>query len=163
MKKVQLVIGLCLALFLVACSSSKKELRNEIEYREKLFADGKIKGNHVPNRSDYYLLIETYEDFINAYPEDSACSMYSYKMGLKWVELNKFDKAVAVLMDIPEEYPNFRKNPEIIFFTGFLYEEKMGNNQKAIETYKHLMEKFPNHKLAKDARTLIMMIEQKGA
>lgn len=143
----------------ISCKKDQKtELQNEINYREKIFVEAK-KGGQQPSKEDYFLIIETYEDYYNNFPEDTLSPLYLYKSAIKFVEIEKYGKAVKNLDLLAKNYNSYKKLPEILFFKAFLQEEKLGENENAIRSYKELIKQFPEDKLSKDAALLIEMIE----
>lgn len=148
-----------LTLFVACKGDERQALINEMEYREQVFGE-QMKKNQ-PNREDYYLLVETYEDFYKAYPNDSLTPSIQYETAVKWVEMGKFEKASEVLDQAIKDNPTNMNAAEMIFFNGFINEERLGNLAKAKIYYEELIKTFPDHKLAKDAAVLIELINDR--
>ena len=100
-------------------------------------------------------MVREYRDFAIAHSKDSLAPHYLFKAADLSVGLGKYDRAIGYLESVTTEYPDYQRNVEMWLFKGFIYEQHMNQHAKAVEAYEALIDRFPNHRLAKDARASI--------
>lgn len=100
-------------------------------------------------------LLKRYRDYIGLNPRDSITAEYLFKSADLSVGVGRYEAAIKHLDRLNAEFPKFRKNVEMWLFKGFIYETYMNDHANAVETYQSIVERFPNHRLAEDARASI--------
>lgn len=96
-------------------------------------------------------LIQAYENFAAAYPEDSLSPEYLYRGAELAMNLQMSGRAVQTFQKILTTYPDFDKSALCIFLQAFIYENQMQQYDEAKKLYREFLEKHPGHELAEDA------------
>lgn len=100
-------------------------------------------------------LLMRYRDYISLNPRDSISAEYLFKSADLSVGVGKPEASVKHIDRLITDFPDFRKLPEMMLFKGFVYEVHMNSHAEAVTAYKALVKRFPNHRLANDARAAI--------
>lgn len=100
-------------------------------------------------------LLKRYRDYIGANPRDSVTAEYLFKAADLSVGIGRYQAAINHLDRLNSDFPSFRKNVEMWLFKGFIYETYLNDHAKAVKTYQTIVDRFPNHRLAADARASI--------
>jgi len=100
-------------------------------------------------------LLKRYRDYVGINPRDSMTSEYLFRAADLSVGMGQYDAAIAYIDWLHKDFPKFRKSVEMYLFKGFIYETYLNDHAKAVSSYTKLIEKYPNHRLASDARASI--------
>jgi TolA-binding protein len=143
-------LPLLVVLLLAACTGNndRRNMIREIErLEEELYADslGPV------DRQKAQEAIQAYDDFANAFSQDSLAPEYLYKSSEIAMNLEMSGKAVEGFRRILNDYPDFDKAPLCIFLQAFIYENQMQQYEEAKKLYREFLEKYPEHDLAEDA------------
>jgi outer membrane protein assembly factor BamD (BamD/ComL family) len=103
----------------------------------------KAKGMHI---------IDTYVGFSKQYPEDTLSAAYLFKAGEIAMNLQLGSQAIFYYDKLTHNYPEYFKAPESMFLKAFIYENQLGDLNKAEQLYKQFIEMYPKHQLADDAK-----------
>lgn len=116
-----------------------------------------VKGKRVSqlNTNKAKRLIQQYQMYINSNPSDSTSASYLHKAADLSVGVGNFDASIRFIDKLIEDHQDFEKLPEIMLFKGFVYEAHLDNHANAVKAYEALRDRFPNHKLANDAKAAI--------
>ena len=150
MNKIKFVLLLLPVLAMISCGSNKeiKQMHKEIsELEGGLFADSLKPVDRLKAQE----MIQAYENFVNAYPEDSLSAEYLYKSSEIAMNLQMSGRAVEGYQRILTDYPDFDKSALCIFLQAFVYENQMQQFEEAKSLYREFLEKHPGHELAEDA------------
>lgn len=135
-------------LFSCGGDNQKKQLQLEIERLESgLYADSVGPVNRMKAQE----MIQTYEEFVNIYPDDSLAPEYLYKSSEIAMNLEMPGRAIEGFQRIINNYPDFDKLALCLFLQAFIYENQMQQYEKSKVLYKEFLEKYPGHDLAEDA------------
>lgn len=150
MNKIKFVLLLAITGVIFSCGadSEQKKMRQElISLETNLFSDslGPI------DRLKAQKMIQAYENFVIAYPEDSLAPEYLYKGSEIAMSLQMSGRAIEGFQRIIIEYPDFDKVATCIFMKAFIYENYMQQYDTARSLYQEFLEKYPGHVLAEDA------------
>ncbi len=140
-------------LLITACKSHKKE---EINLINKLESDINSSMNTTFDEKKVVDFVEACKKYAENYPGDTVCSSLLLKSGRLAMNLKlpeKADEAIILFDKVVKEYSNSKDAPVALFMKGFYIENNMKNIEKAGETYREFLRKYPNHLLAKDAKT----------
>ncbi len=66
-----------------------------------------------------------------------------------------FEGAIIEYLKIADKFPKDAKAPNALFTTAFLYENELGNNEKALEYYKRVAKEFPDNPMGQNAKLLL--------
>ena len=146
-------------------SSADQEVSNDIQTNEQRQSEiqemeKEISGAVKTERSSVLdakadRLLKRYRDYITLNPRDSITSEYLFRAADLSVGMGKYDAAIAYIDRLHADFPKFRKSVEMHLFKGFIYETYLNDHAKAVSAYTKLIEKYPNHRLASDARASI--------
>ena len=143
---------LCLALLsmvLIGCSS-KQDARQKIQKAENAlygkndemdFKEKKVKNT-----------IDAYTSFAKQYQNDSMAPEYLFKAADLYRLKDEPKKALTIYQKIRNKHKDFRKAAHCLFLQGFVYENEIGELNKAKKKYKKFIDNYPDHELADDAR-----------
>ena len=149
MKKILLILSL--ALMMASCGQKMTvEEINKLE--SQVFAkDVKVEKENVVKLVDAYVL------YAKQNPNDSHSPEYLFKALDVAVGINAEgpQKAIDIADVMIEQYPDFEMTPMAMFLKGFVYENMMNDNEKALDTYHQFLEKYPNSPLVNDVKSTI--------
>lgn len=100
-----------------------------------------------------------YSNFSNLFPNDTNSPRMIYKaaiINLKYI--NDQGKAIDLFLRLKEKYPKFSETPMALYTAAYIYNDLLKNFEKAKECYELLIEDYPNHYLAKEAKVLIQFV-----
>lgn len=146
MKTLRYLVLMMLPLALYACGSAGEDLTKIRSLEQQLSAvNGPLDTVKVRE------LIDEYDRFADAYPDDTNAPQCLLNAGGLANTLMQGEKAIAFYDRIIEKYPNHRTAAEAYFLKAFVYENTLQDLEKAKETYQEFIRKYPQHELADDA------------
>ncbi|HAP68299.1 MAG TPA: hypothetical protein DCR04_01005 [Flavobacteriales bacterium] len=129
--------------------SDKEQVLAKIDSLETvLFADSEAEAD--PNAG--IQLIRSYAKFYQLSEKDSLAVDMLFKAGEVSMGIGQSNLAVKYFRTIDEDHPDFYKAPEALFLSGFCEENLNKDTAQARFLYESFVERFPEHKLAEDAR-----------
>jgi tetratricopeptide (TPR) repeat protein len=149
MKKSVFII--LVAITFIACTSKHDRLKDEITELEK-----KISEQTVVDKTDGSKLLGLYTDFAESFPEDTATHVILYNAARLAVAIDQPQKAVHLLEQLIDDYPDSELVPEAYIFTGFIYENILLDIDLAAKWYQLFLQDFPNHPMVEDIRITIL-------
>jgi outer membrane protein assembly factor BamD (BamD/ComL family) len=139
-------------IMLTACKSAKKEELVKINTLEtEILASMNTKFDEKKAQT----FIDECRKFAEKYPKDTACATYLFKAGRLAMNLpipEKANESLIIFDKLLTDYPNAKDAPLALFMKAFFLENNMNNIEKAGETYREFIRKYPNHMLAADAK-----------
>ena len=142
----------CLLLF--SCQSNEQKMIKQIDSLEKEISSNEF----IPDRNTAIKLIELYDEFSEKYPELEQTPEYLFKAGSLCMSVNMSAEALGFFDKIINTYPNYSKHPDSYFLKAFVYDSQLNNLPLARQSYEALIEKYPEHDLAEQARQLIPLL-----
>jgi len=137
---------------LIACSNPQQEAAEQIIVLEDaLFSE---EGN-MGNLDKAIELINQYISYADQFPEDSTSAEYLFKAADIGMNINKGELAIDLYNRIIQTYPSFRKAPECLFLKAYVYENNLGQLNKARVFYQEFIDKYPDNDFADDAEISI--------
>ncbi|MEM9024095.1 MAG: tetratricopeptide repeat protein, partial [Bacteroidota bacterium] len=100
-------------------------------------------------------VVTLYTGYVDANPWDSISPHYLFKAAEVNIGIKQHKAAISLYERLLEHYPEYDKRPETLYLIGFTYENHLDQMGKAREQYEALIEAYPSHKLAQDARYAI--------
>ena len=152
MKNSMLAFALMAVLF-SACAPSPRDAANNdiVELENKLTEDTTM----VLDKKTALDLTMMYANFSENYPADTLAPHYLFKAGEMAMNLNMGSKSIMYFNKIVRQYNGYKKLPETIFLTAFVYENQMNNQKMATQLYEKFMKDYPEHILYKDAKASV--------
>lgn len=103
-------------------------------------------------------MAEAYFDFAKNYPNDSLAPIYLLKSAEVYTSIDLSQKAIESLDKILSKYPDHDILPQSIHFLAFIYDDKVKDYDQAAKYYNMLIQKFPQHELAENAKGCLMIL-----
>ena len=75
----------------------------------------------------------------------------------------RFHSAIGQYEFLRKEYPGSKYRFDALFTIGEIYHEDLEDGQKAKESFEEFLRRYPNHRLAEDARTELHKIQEQEA
>lgn len=126
-------------------------MKKEINHLDKKFyeeASGPLKED-----SAKYLAQQCVK-YADNYSKDSLAPVYLMKASRIFIDVRDFEKSLKYLNRIEAKYPEGKVVPDALMLKGFVYDDHLENYSKAAKIYTRLIEEYPEHHFAKDAKTL---------
>jgi outer membrane protein assembly factor BamD (BamD/ComL family) len=164
MKKLIFILSI---FFLISCGESETKLKQNIgELEDEIYNTTAFDASKTES------LLELYIKFTDKFPQNADAPEYLMKAGDLAMRLNKGELAIEYFTRLGEEYPNDAKAPQSVFLKGFVYENLLGDLDKARSQYEIYISKYPNdvmiesayfllENLGKTDEELILMLQQK--
>lgn len=100
--------------------------------------------------------VNGYTLFARAFPHDTNSAMFLFRAADIYANaMKQYDQSLATLEKITLEYPEFRKLPLCYFQMAVIYDDNLNDDAKAKIYYERFLEKFPNHPLVPQVKSLI--------
>jgi len=139
--------------------ASKEERLKEIQEIEESakFAKGKAIAAEA-DRLQKHLIA-----YADGFPKDSLAPEMIFKAGNVCIGLKDYDMAIAYFNRAAKHYPDYIKRPEVVYMTAFVYDYHMKQFGKAREQYERVIEEYPNHVFAREAKQAIEVLGMSDA
>jgi len=170
MKKIFLLV-IVAAITLSACTSAIDKEKKKIEGMEaELFNENA--GMISPEQSEE--LIMTYMNFADQYAQSADAPEYLFRASDIAMNMGNFSMSLNLLSRIMKDFPDYPKVAQCLFLQGFIWENNIGNIEKARELYEQFLQKYPDNEFADDVELslrnlgktpeeLIRMFENNGS
>ncbi len=145
------LLSIFVALMMLSCGEKMSvEKINELEAKV-LAKDAKPTNDNVVQLVDAYVL------FAEQNPNDSQSPDFLFKALDIAVGVNAEgpQKALEIADVLIEKYPDFEMTPMAMFIKGFVYENMIGDLQKAEITYRQFIEKYPDNPMVGDVKSTL--------
>jgi TolA-binding protein len=148
-------------LLFAACGNGNENATEEVKMTKEVMEaqiDSMEAKLHAKPEIDYATAnatVSLYADFAKNFPDDPKTPDYLFKAGEISSSLQNGKQAVNFFNTVYTKYPNYDKAPYCLFLQGFVYESQLNDTAKAKELYRQVIEKYPNDKLAEDAKASI--------
>ena len=84
---------------------------------------------------------------------------YEYLVGHFYYKKGSYNAAVGRFEGLLEEYPDYKEEAKVLYYTGISYKE-LGQNDKASEYLTRLVEHHPNDSLVRDAQKILAKLNK---
>lgn len=150
-RRLLLVVLLGLAAFTFAsCTSERNKAYNRISgMQDSLYVD----STGMVNLEVAGKLLEECTKFAATYPDDTASALMLVKAKDYAIYVNDPIRAVKIMEQFLEKYPTNDYSGDMRFSLAFVYENHLGDLNKAKENYEAYLRDFPDQgKLTQDAQ-----------
>ena len=156
MKKNILIIAL-MAIFVVAgCNRNPKTSLDDVKKAESAHFNEDMTANAeaVPNA------IATFGKYVEDNPEAAEAPDVLFKAVEVSINTKQdAQQSIGLVNKLVTDYPKFDKNPVALFMLAtFVYDEQLGDLDKARETYQQVIDNYPESPFAKDAEISITQL-----
>jgi outer membrane protein assembly factor BamD (BamD/ComL family) len=151
----KLLTGVAIAAFLSSCTGSKEPAEmseNERQQQILLLEQTIFDGKNMFNDSAATAVVEAYETYASAFPEDPLAPDYLFKAGEVSMGLGKPLKSMSFFKKVCDLYPNSDKAAYSLFLQAYVLDNHLNDDGRAGELYREFIKKFPDHPMAGDAR-----------
>lgn len=157
---------LLLALLLLSCGEPAKnpeqlvkekrvaEIRANIERLE-------VKTNTEEGTLDRGVaneLVKNYKDYYNQNASDTLAGEYLFRAASVTTALGKPKEAIQLLATYYDNYKTASKRADAIYLMGYLYDNQIGDKEKAREMYQRTIDVFPQSIWAKEAKSAMAIM-----
>ncbi len=133
------------SIMLISCSSEQQK-------RQEAIAELEAKTEGETDAATAKILIESYEDYISAYPEDPTFTpRYLYREAALQYRLSNFPAAAERLLQLLEQHHDAEVAPQAMLLLGDLYNSALQQPKAGQLTLQALTRRFPESESAKTA------------
>lgn len=116
-------------------------------------------GGDQPDRKVARKLMGEYLDFYNFQHDEPETPDFLYRAGELANYIERPKKAVEIYRNLFEGFPDYPKRVETLNLIAFVYDYELNDKDKARKSYELLIELYPRHKLAEDAKARLETID----
>ncbi|MEW6469538.1 MAG: tetratricopeptide repeat protein [Bacteroidota bacterium] len=157
------------ALFSSCSSPSAAELEAERKQHEKdslhklvKHLDSLVYYNRKGDKVDLKVsnsAVKSHLAYAERYPGEKDAALYLFRASDVAInDLNQPALSVKILEDLVRRYPDFKELPICYFQLGTTYDNRLQDTAKTRMYYDLFLEKYPNHELAPQVRTLKTLV-----
>ena len=95
-------------------------------------------------------MIAAYMDYAEAYPADTISAEYLFRASDVSMNTGNYALSLNLLSRIQTDFPSYGKVSQCLFLQGFIWENYIGNAEKAREIYERFLEQYPEDDFADD-------------
>lgn len=156
MKKLILYAGM---LVLAACGNGNQEETGKMT-KEKMQAqidsmEAKLYAKPEMEMASANATIVLYAEFAKNFPDDPKTPDYLFKAGEISSSMRQGKQAIDYFNTVYTKYPTYSKLPYALFLQGYIYESQLNDTAKARAVYEEVIRKYPNERIAEDAKASI--------
>ena len=149
------IASLGFLLFLVSsCVRPQEKYLREMERMEQLM---KSDTASVPDLQKVDMLMKLYLEYAEKFADDTLSPSCLFKAGELALSAGRFEEALACF-DKVQRYPGFARSPDALFIQGFIADSNLRDPKRAEKYYAEFLERYPQHPLAHDVRTMITQL-----
>jgi tetratricopeptide (TPR) repeat protein len=155
MQKIRLILVAAIVAFLVSCGESTLDpnsregrIQNIEKLEQALF---QLEERNLINDSAAQAVLQAYDAFATAFPNDSLAPEYLFKAGEVALGLNRPLQALGFFKRTAEDYNAHDKASYSLFLQAYIFDNFLNDDSKAETIYKTFIEKYPNHPMTNDA------------
>jgi len=145
-------------LFFASCTEKKVDeqsaLTARIDSLENILLTDSLNLSDAPASE----VIKAYLKYADTYPDDSSAVDYLFKAADVMRGMYRHQDAIQVLELVVSRYPKSDKAPAALFYAGFILHADTEQNNLAVPYFQRLIDDFPEHPLANDARNLMPLL-----
>ena len=150
-----LFLILVFSITLVSCKSKEDKLKTILEKEKELMSD-KSTAIDVKKGTE---MADLYISFANDYPQEAQAPEFLFKAGEILMNVKEPKKAIDIFDQLIKDFPTYKNVPYGYFMKALTYDTQLKDFEKAHQTYKEFITKFPEHPLRKDAEACIMLLK----
>lgn len=109
---------------------------------------------------DFETAIQTFNIYLDKHAGASRAGDAQYWLGECYYGQDKPEEALAAYLKTAEEYPASSNAPTALFRAALIYQEKLGNTPKALETLKQITIAYPNYEQIERIQAKIKELER---
>lgn len=150
-------------IFLIAsCSDGGKEKAEdapdsgagEMATRIRTMEDSLFE-NMAFDRRNAQMLLDVYKAYAAAYPLDARSPEYLFRAAGVLRSMGLADQSILMYDRIIRDYPGWERLADTYYLKAFTIDTELGHKGDAEAAYKEVINLYPDHKFAQDARAMI--------
>jgi tetratricopeptide (TPR) repeat protein len=150
-----LLLLLPIILFAISCNTSSTEgslaLKEVTEESiQSIISD--LKESNTIDKEKVSELIRSIDAFANSNPKNKNTPQHLELKAKYLGALGNNKEAIKVYNNLYNNFKSSENSSDALFMMAFLYENNIGDKEKAKEFYKKYLEEFPTKDFAKDAK-----------
>jgi tetratricopeptide (TPR) repeat protein len=95
------------------------------------------------------------ENYATAHRGDTSAVYFLFKAAEVATLQRKYDKAINLYELIESDFSTHPRAPQALFMQAFTYDENLGQEDMARQTYEAFINKYPDHDFADDAQVML--------
>ncbi|MDQ3100696.1 MAG: tetratricopeptide repeat protein [Bacteroidota bacterium] len=154
------------AIFLIAsCSSSEKENAQDTDQGASDMAErihtleDSLFENMAFDRRNAQMLMDVYKAYVSAYPLDVRAPEFLFRAAGVARSMKDAKQSIALYDRIIRDYSSWERIPDTYYLKAFTIDTELGQKGEAKEAYQKVINQFPDHPFAKDAKAMIANLE----
>lgn len=156
------ITALAVAVSLFAsCGNTEEKNREEVKMTKEVLQsqidsmEARLHAKPEMDLSTANATVTMYADYAKNFPDDPKTPDYLFKAGEISSSMHNGKQAINFFNTVYTKYPNYDKASYSLFLQGFIYESQLNDTAKARQIYEEVLRKYPNDKLADDAKASI--------
>lgn len=109
----------------------------------------------MPNNTMGFEMIKLYKQFADSFPNEKSAPGYLFQAANVSIGVAQYAQAISFLERIQSHFPEYEKSAEALFLMAFIYDNHLNQKGRASEVYEQVIEKYPQHKFAAEAKEVI--------
>jgi tetratricopeptide (TPR) repeat protein len=104
-------------------------------------------------------LLGAYQSYYNNNTKDSLGGMFLYKAARLAHAMRNYRQAINLFTNYHDGFPNNPNRADAALIIGIIYEQDLRDKKSAKDAYQRVVELHPNTQQAKDAQSLLMLVD----
>ena len=104
--------------------------------------------------------IGLYTSFLEQFPEHQLCAQAVKELAVLAQQREEVQTAIGYYEQLLRDYPDSEYADDAQFMIAFIYEEYLGDIERARQAYQLVIDKYPDSELASSARHLLPYVGQ---
>lgn len=105
-------------------------------------------------------LTSAYIEYVELHPDDSISPFYLSRAADIFKEIpGRTLKCINIYNQVLTSYPESPLAARSVFMIGYVFDDKLKDKERAIKSYSHFIESYPDHVLKEDATLLRSMLQ----
>ena len=163
MKKFLLPITLLLAACGTNDAPAEKEAGTQpdaVAMQERIRSmEDSLAGHIAVDLRSAHTLIDVYKAYAEAHPLSHEAPEYLFKAAGIHRTIRKPQESVLLYDRIIQDYPSWERLPDAYYVKALTIDADIGHKGEAKRAYQQVINQFPDHPYAQDARALIANLE----
>lgn len=147
-------LGALILFIFSSCTRPQEKYVREMERMEQLLQSDTAT---VPDPQKVDMLMKLYLDYAEKFADDTLSPACLFKAGELALSAGRFEQAVGCFNKV-QRYPRFVRCPDALFLQGFIADSNLRDRARAEKYYADFLERYPDHPLAHDVRTMITQL-----
>lgn len=152
------LLFISLALLFTACGSSVPETpatkATEMAQRIQIMEDSLFNSMEFDARKAQGL-VDVYKAYASAFPADTLTPEYLFRAAGVHKSMRQPQQSIAMYDRIIRDYTQWRRIADAFYLKAFTMDSEMNQKGEAERAYKEVINMFPDHPFARDARIMI--------